>query len=77
MGVINNYFLITFQISYELQLPLIIINTLKTDKEFIVHGCYKCLTFYVLMSFYEKLRICHMKQMRIRTTCSHASLVVK
>ena len=58
MGVINNYFhllFISFQISYELQLPKIILDALNTDKEIIILGCYKCLSFAVLMSFYEKL----------------------
>ena len=58
MGVINNYFqllLITFQISYELKLPKIIINTLNTDIEIIFLGCCQCLLFPMLISFYEKM----------------------
>ena len=58
MGVIYNYFqllFITFQISYELQLPKIILDALNTDKESIILDCYKCLSFAVLTSFYEKL----------------------
>ena len=56
MGVINNYFqllLITFQISYELKLPKIIINTLNTDIEIIFLGCCQCLSFPTRLAIFN------------------------
>ena len=55
MGVVNNYFLITFQISYELQLHKIIIDLYLNTAKWIVLGCCKCISFAVHISFYEKL----------------------
>ena len=53
-GVIDNFVLITFQISFELQLPKINIDTSNTAK-WVVRFCYKCISFVTPISFYEKL----------------------